>query len=128
MNLTSRSDPICAAMVFAVSALAHGGQVAALTPEAIDHNTLQTTQRTEISFWHTMKDERLTALDDLINGFTLEYPNIKVIPEYVEGYGNLYKKTTKAIGTGQLPDLALAYEPMISYYARKGVVVSLGRY
>ncbi len=83
----------------------------------------------EIVFWHVLTKHLEKAMLELVDEFNRTNPyGITVKPEYAGYYGDIYKKTIAAIAAGSPPDLAIAYQNMVSEYAQADAVVDLDPY
>ncbi|MBU0495646.1 MAG: ABC transporter substrate-binding protein [Chloroflexi bacterium] len=83
--------------------------------------------KTSIVFWHTQSKANKALLDEMCADFTKE-TGIIVRAEYVDGYTKLYQKIMASIQAGNAPDMAVAYESMVTEYMKAGAVVELDPY
>ena len=83
-----------------------------------------------ITFWHPQApdDFRGVLLQEIIDDFQAQYPEITVESTYQGGYTDLYKKLVAAVAAGDPPDCAVSYPSMIADYLQADAVVDLGPY
>jgi ABC-type glycerol-3-phosphate transport system substrate-binding protein len=93
----------------------------------VDKVTLGSEQ-VKLSFWHTQTGPNEAKLKEIIDKFHAKFPNIRIEPEFVDGYTNLYKKLLTAISANQWPDLAVAYPSQVAEYQQANAVVPLDDY
>lgn len=79
-------------------------------------------------FWGRFTEEVETELAAIVTDFNGASPGLPIAPEYVGGYGEIYKKTLAAIHAGKLPSMAVAYESMTAEYIAAGAAAPLGDY
>jgi ABC-type glycerol-3-phosphate transport system substrate-binding protein len=108
-----------------------GGEAAATTTEApaVDTSNILGEDVT-ITFWHPQApdDFRGQLLQEIIDDFQAQYPEITVEATYQGGYTDLYKKLVAAVAAGDPPDCAVSYPSMISDYLQADAVVDLDQY
>ena len=83
-----------------------------------------------ITFWHVQApdDFRGKLLNEMIEDFMKQYPEIKVEATFQGSYTDLYKKLVAAVAAGTPPDAAVSYPSMISDYLKAKAVVELDQY
>lgn len=79
-------------------------------------------------FWGRFTEEVETELAAIVTDFNGGSAGLPIAPEYVGGYGEIYKKTLAAIHAGKLPAMAVAYESMTAEYIAAGAAAPLGDY
>jgi multiple sugar transport system substrate-binding protein/sn-glycerol 3-phosphate transport system substrate-binding protein len=99
------------------------------TPEPLDAVSQLDPSGQEVTFWHVSTKIHEEILLDLIDTFNqINEWGITVVPEYGGYYGDIRTKTLAAISAGTPPDMAVAYQNMVSEYADAGVVEPLDDY
>lgn len=63
-------------------------------------------QTKEIRFWHAMGGWRVGVIERMAEDFNVQYPGIKVIPEFKGSYGDTFIKTISGAKAGSPPHLA----------------------
>lgn len=63
-------------------------------------------KRIKIVFWHSFVASTIPALDELINRFEKEHPNIKIDAQYVPTGDALVQKLVTSIQSGTAPDVS----------------------
>ncbi len=81
-----------------------------------------------LTFWHTQTGPNEAKLLQIIDQFQAKNPNIKIQPEFVDGYTNLYKKLLTAIQAKGWPDISVAYPSQVAEYQQADAVVPLDDY
>lgn len=84
--------------------------------------------RTTITFWHTQRGVNQEALDKIINDFNQSQTKYRVVPQYLAGYNQIYRKMIVNIRANKPPALAVAYQSMVARYYEAGAVVDLDEY
>jgi len=84
--------------------------------------------RTIVSFWHTQRSENQKALNKIIADFNDSQSRYRVVPQYVGGYDQIYRKMVVNIRAGKPPALVVAYESMVAKYHQARAVVDLDQY
>jgi len=84
--------------------------------------------RTTITFWHTQRGVNQVALDKIIADFNDSHPQYRVVPQYLAGYDQIYRKMVVAIRADEPPALAVAYQSMVARYYQADAVVDLDEY
>jgi multiple sugar transport system substrate-binding protein/sn-glycerol 3-phosphate transport system substrate-binding protein len=99
------------------------------TPEPLDAISQLDPSGQEVTFWHVSTKIHEEVLTELIDEFNQNNEwGITVVPEYGGYYGDIRKKTLAAITAGTPPDMAVAYQNMVSEYADADVVQPLDDY
>jgi len=81
-----------------------------------------------LTFWHTQTGPNEAKLKQIIDQFQATHPNIKIQPEFVDGYTSLYRKLLTSISAGSWPDIAVAYPSQVAEYQQAEAVVPLDDY
>jgi ABC-type glycerol-3-phosphate transport system substrate-binding protein len=82
-----------------------------------------------ITFWHTQSGVNAEALDEMVRKFnSTNGKNITLKSEFQVGYTEVYQKIMASIQAGQPPDVAVAYESMVSEYMKANAVIDLEPY
>lgn len=82
-----------------------------------------------IRLWHAQTGSLGKSLQEMVDRFNATHgQGITVVMEYQGSYAQLYQKTLGAIGTGQLPELAVGYESFVADYQKAAVVLDLDPY
>jgi len=99
------------------------------TPEPLDPISQLDPSGQEVTFWHVSTKIHEEVLLDLIDQFNENNEwGITVVPEYGGYYGDIRTKTLAAISAGTPPDMAVAYQNMVSEYAEADVIEPLDGY
>jgi multiple sugar transport system substrate-binding protein len=88
----------------------------------------QSDVETPLIFWHSQSDQKAKALREIIDAYNATNPPLKVQEEFVGDYDTTYRKTLTALMAKQPPDLAQAYESMVSEYMKYQAVADLAPY
>ena len=82
-----------------------------------------------VTYWYQHSRSREEALQAMIQEFnsTNEW-GITVQGEYAGHYGEIYNKIVAGIPSGEVPDMAVAYQNQAATYATQGAVVELTPY
>lgn len=78
-----------------------------------------------IEMWHTMGEENMATLDEIIADFNEIYPNITITHAAQGSYETLRDNVTTAITGGNAPDLVLAYPDHTAVYLSGEAVIPL---
>jgi len=83
----------------------------------------------EITYWYQHTGDREQALQELISDFnaTNEW-GITVQGEYAGGYDEIYNKIIDGISTGEIPEIAVAYQNQAATYVTLDAIVELTPY
>jgi multiple sugar transport system substrate-binding protein len=83
-----------------------------------------------ISFWHVQAPDNFRGklLDEIIQDFMAQYPEITVEATYQGDYSELYTKLLAAVSAGTPPDCATSYPSMIADFLQADAVVELDQY
>ena len=82
-----------------------------------------------VTFWHTQTGVNAEALDEMVRKFNATNgKNITLKSEFQGDYTEVYQKIMASIQAGQPPDVAVAYESMVSEYMKANAVVDLEPY
>jgi len=82
-----------------------------------------------LNMWHSQKRQNEDALVAVVRRFNQSNPHYAVQPHNIGSYTALFHKVkTMVQGPGQLPDLCIAYESMVTELVPAGVVVALDDY
>lgn len=84
--------------------------------------------RTVVTFWHTQSGPKQKALHKIIDDFNKSQPTYRVVPQFIPGYDQIYRKMVVNIRANKMPALAVAYESMVARYHQVHVVVDLDEY
>jgi multiple sugar transport system substrate-binding protein len=79
-------------------------------------------------FWHAMSGEKAIALRAIIDDYNAANPPITIREEFVGDYDTLYRKTMSALMAKRPPDIAMAYESMVTEYMKYNAVADLTAY
>ena len=82
----------------------------------------------EVVLWHNQTLQNAEVFEEIAQAFTSAVPEVRIKLEYSGNYGQIYQKVMANIQAGSLPDMVVAYESMVSEYARANVVTSLDQY
>ncbi|MBC7236281.1 MAG: extracellular solute-binding protein, partial [Chloroflexi bacterium] len=87
-------------------------------------------EKVTITFWHPQApdDFRGKLLQEIIDDFQAQYPEITVEATFQGNYTELYKKLVAAVASGDYPDCAVSYPSMISDYKAADAVIELDPY
>lgn len=66
----------------------------------------QNDNRTEITFWHSFVSHTIPALNEIIELYEKENPDVKILAQYVPSGDPLIQKLVTAIQSGTTPDIA----------------------
>lgn len=91
-------------------------------------DSVEISKPVEVTFWHTQTGPSKDALEAIVADFNKSHPNIKVKPEFVDNYTNVYKKVMASISGGGVPDMSVAYETMVADYMDAKAVVPFDDY
>ncbi len=83
---------------------------------------------TEIVFWHAMGGPLGEALNELVDEFNREHPEIHISMVNMGNYTALSQKLTAAIQAGNQPHIAQAFEAWTAYYQKGDVIVPFERF
>ena len=81
-----------------------------------------------VEIWHSQSQAKRDTLREIVNAFNAGQSGIRVNEIYVGPYTQLYHKLTPAIRARPAPDLVVAYESMVSSFARAGAVEAFDGY
>jgi len=84
--------------------------------------------RTVVTFWHTQRGKNQEALNKIIGDFNGSRSRYRVVPQYVGGYDQIYRKMVVNIRANKPPALCVAYESMVAKYHQARAVVDLDQY
>jgi len=84
--------------------------------------------RTTVRFWHTQRGKNQVALNKIIGDFNASQSRYCVVPQYVGGYDQIYRKMVVNIRADRPPALVVAYESMVAKYHKARAVVDLDQY
>lgn len=84
--------------------------------------------KVSITLWHTQSEQTAGPLNDLITKFNATHPNITVKGEFVGNYDQEYQKLISAAKAGGLPEMAVAYENVVSDLMKANIIVPLDGY
>jgi len=87
----------------------------------------QTTEKTQIVFWHSLTDAHQTALQKVIDGFNASQDAYEVVAEQ-QPSSEADSKVLQALRNGTGPDLYETYLYTINEYIQQGLVVDLAPY
>lgn len=62
--------------------------------------------RVTITFWHSFVQSTIPALEELIDRFEAEHPNIRIQPQYIPTGDALVQKLITAVQSGTAPDIS----------------------
>ena len=82
--------------------------VAILITMALPAVTAQ--DQTQITFWHAMSGSRADVVQQLVDGFNAENPDVKLVPEFTGSYAETLTKALTAYSAGDAPDIVQVYE------------------
>jgi len=85
-------------------------------------------ERIVVDIWHSQSMEKRKAFREIVDAFNDSRGDIFVKEIYIGPYKQLYQKLAPAIRAGRTPALAVAYESMVSSFARAGVVAAFDDY
>lgn len=70
-----------------------------------------------ITFWHQHTRDREEALQEIVREFNETNPHgITVVAEYQGGYGDIFQKMLPLLGTGDTPNIVVAYQNQAATY------------
>ena len=78
---------------------------------------------TTITFWHAMSGSRGEVVDDLVNSFNEDHPDIKVASEYTGSYAETLTKALAAYKAGEAPTIVQVYEVGTQTMLDSGAIV-----
>lgn len=71
----------------------------------------------EVVFWHQHTRDREEALNQIVTDFNATNPyGITVTAEYQGGYGDIFQKMLPLLGTGDTPNIVVAYQNQAATY------------
>jgi multiple sugar transport system substrate-binding protein len=82
----------------------------------------------EVTFWHAMGGPLGDALDELVQRFNAEHPDINVRPINMGSYQALSQKLFASIEAGNPPTVAQVYENWTANFIEAGAIVPLDDY
>ncbi len=82
--------------------------VAILITMALPAVTAQ--EQTQITFWHAMSGSRADIVQQLVDGFNAENPDVNLVPEFTGSYAETLTKALTAYSAGEAPDIVQVYE------------------
>lgn len=84
--------------------------------ETVDYDAVDPSGQT-ITFWHQHSGDREAALEEIVADFNASNPyGITVEAEFQGGYGDIFQKMLPLIGTGDTPNLVVAYQNQAATY------------
>jgi len=87
--------------------------------------TNNTSEKTKITFWHTMGANLQAVLDRIISDFNEIYPDITIEHSSQGGYDDLEGKINDAIPAGTTPTIAYCYPDHVAEYLESNAVISV---
>lgn len=81
--------------------------------------------KTEVVFWHTMGKANQDKLNNMIEAFEAENPDIKITHAAQGGYTDIESKILKAIPAKTTPTMAFCYPDHVANYIDAGASVEL---
>jgi len=100
-----------------------GGDVEINIPDELD-----TEKEIEIIVWHAFGDDNMALLDNMIDDFTDEYPNVSVRQVGQGDYDGLRESTIQGTVSGATPDIVFGYPDHFVEYLQGNSLVSLDEY
>ena len=82
--------------------------VAILITMALPAVTAQ--DQTQITFWHAMSGSRADVVQQLVDGFNAENPDVNLVAEFTGSYAETLTKALTAYSAGEAPDIVQVYE------------------
>jgi multiple sugar transport system substrate-binding protein len=79
----------------------------------------------EVEFWHAMGGAQGEAVQEIVDMFNSQNPDIVVKPVYIGNYGALNQKLLASVQSNTLPVLSQAYGNWTSKLLQSGVIQSL---
>ncbi len=96
--------------------------------EAQDSNVSTEVTPVEIEFWHAMTGGNEAALQEIVDDFNNENPDINLMLVYQGGYKELFQKLDGAAQAEQLPEIAMIYPNRMTPYILNGFSQDLTTY
>ncbi|MBV8085348.1 MAG: extracellular solute-binding protein, partial [Chloroflexi bacterium] len=125
---SAAAKPSAAASTAASAAASTGSSAAASTGAAASAAASgaaapAASGKVTITFWHTQSGANQQTLNDMVAAFNQSHPNIQVNAENVGTYDDEYQKLLAAAKANALPDVAVAYENVVSDLMKANAVV-----
>lgn len=89
----------------------------------LNGETLNTDEKIEITFYHTMGANLRAELEKALEDFKKLYPNITVIQSQEGGYDDVRDKVSKQLTTGAQPNVTYCYPDHVALYNLTGISV-----
>jgi sn-glycerol 3-phosphate transport system substrate-binding protein len=66
--------------------------------------------QTQITFWNAMSGSRADVVQQLVDGFNAENPDVNLVSEFTGSYAETLTKALTAYSAGEAPDIVQVYE------------------
>lgn len=89
---------------------------------------LRAQAKVEVKFRIPLGSAIQEVIKEMIDDFTVEYPNISITLDYIGGYDEMKKQTIYDINGGVVPTMILGYPDHFAEYLISGSIISLDKF
>lgn len=86
---------------------------------------VEITEPITIQYWHAHGDTQIDALNEMIDRFHAEHPNITIEPIFQGGYGDNHKKLMAARAANTVPAVSVIENASIPNFTESGMLADL---